>query len=136
MQEETFFTVLGCMDGRCQEVVARFGREQFGAEFPDTITEAGLVGMLANNPSQDFLDSLKKKILISLNKHGSKGIIIDGHAECAGDSVDDAEHKAHIKKAIAVVRSLIGPSNTPIIGVFVQRAKDHPKNWEVHQLDS
>ena len=29
--DETFFTSVGCMEGRVQEVVAQFGRRKFGA---------------------------------------------------------------------------------------------------------
>ncbi len=42
--DETFFTVVGCMDGRVQSVMAQFGSKKFNADFPDTITDAGIVG--------------------------------------------------------------------------------------------
>ena len=93
-KNETFFTSLGCMDGRVQEVVAEFGRRKFGAKYQDTITEAGLVGKLAqDNADQDLIDSIKNKLDISLEKHLSKGIIVHGHQECAGNPVDDGKHK-------------------------------------------
>lgn len=131
---ETFFTVLGCMDGRCQDVVSQFGREKFNAEYADTITEPGLVGMLANKPKKTFLASLKKKLDISITKHLSKGIIVDGHAECAGDSVDDETHREHVRAAVELIKSMVSPS-IPVYGVFVHREKAHPNHWEVEQLD-
>lgn len=45
--ETFFFTLIDCMDGRCMEVVTLFGQERFGAKYPDTITEAGLIGLCA-----------------------------------------------------------------------------------------
>ncbi len=41
MPGETFFTSIGCMDGRVQGPVAEFGREKFGGQFADAITEPG-----------------------------------------------------------------------------------------------
>lgn len=97
---ETFFTSVGCMDGRVQEVVAGFGRQKFGAKYPDTITEAGLVGLLSEDSIDErLINSLKKKLLISLEKHHSKGIIVHGHQECAAsDAVEDERHKDNIRK--------------------------------------
>ncbi len=130
---ETFFTTIGCMDGRCQEAVAEFGRKKFDAQYPDTITDAGLVGILANNPSEAFLSSLKNKITISLKKHYSRGILIDGHSECTGDPVDDTIQKDQIRKAIPLIQSLINAS-VPVIGVFVKRCHDDPSQWEVEEI--
>lgn len=56
---ETFFITVGCMDGRIQAPIAAFGKEKFGAEFPDTITEAGLVSLLSGESNPILLDSIK-----------------------------------------------------------------------------
>lgn len=127
---ETFFTVIGCMDGRCVSAVDEFGRNRFGAEYADTITEPGIVAMLSNNPSQDFLSDLKSKILISINIHKSKGIIIDGHAECAGDPVPDEVQKDEIRKSVDIIKSLIGIS-VPVVGVFVKRNEN---GWQIEEI--
>ncbi len=128
---ETFFTSVGCMDGRVQEPVLVFGQQKFDVEYADTITEAGLVGLLAKeNVNQVLLDSLKKKILISLEKHHSKGLIIHGHAECAGNPVADELHKKDILKAVKTIGALI-QNNTQIIPVFVSR---NSKAWIVEEL--
>ncbi len=121
------------MDGRCQEAVAQFGREKFHADYPDTITEAGIVGTLAHKPSDEFLQALKQKILISLEKHHSKGIVVDGHAECAGNPVDDEHHKEHIEKSIAIIKTLVRP-HVVVVGVFVHRCPQNEKKWEVEEL--
>lgn len=74
--EEIFFTIVGCMDGRCQEAVAAFGRETFHAQFPDTITEAGLVGLLAKEPIDEDLYSQRPRLDCRANRtvEGSMGI--------------------------------------------------------------
>lgn len=132
-QSETFFTSIGCMDGRVQEPILKLGQKRFGAMYPDTVTEAGLVGQLAHNPKQSLVDSIKQKLLISLEKHHSKGIIVHGHQECAGNQVEDHKHKADIRKSVLVIKSLIN-SSVPVVGAFVKRSQSDPSVWEVKEL--
>lgn len=133
--DETFFTIIGCMDGRVQLPRMEYGKKKFGALYPDTITEAGTAGIVANNPSQEFLDSLKKKIDISLNMHHSKGIIVSGHAECAGNSVPDDIHKDNIHTGVEMVKKLTNGS-VPVVGIFVKRSASNPLQWEVEELSA
>ena len=118
---ESFFTVVGCMDGRVQGVMEKYGKNSFGAKYPDTITEPGIVGIISKGVSKDFANNLKKKILISLEKHHSVGIIVNGHAECAGNPVDDDVHKEDVKKSVEFIKKLV-VNKVPVIGVFVERA--------------
>ena len=132
--EESFFTTVGCMDGRVQEVVAEFGRNKFGAQFADTITEAGLAGLLSKDAIDErLLESLREKLLISLEKHHSKGIVVHGHQECAGNSVEDEKHKDDIRRSVQAIQSLIN-SSVPVVGVFVKRSPSDPSVWEVEEL--
>jgi hypothetical protein len=126
---ETFFTSVGCMDGRVQDPVAKYGRDKFGVLYADTITEAGLVGLLSNNPSQELLESIKKKILISAENHHSKGVIVHGHQECAGNPVDDKTHKQDVLKAAEVVKRMV--PNLEVKPVFVIKQKG---SWIVEEL--
>lgn len=131
---ETFFTAVGCMDGRVQEVIARFGRKKFQGTFPDTITEAGLVGLLAKDSVDDaLLESVTFKVVtVSIGKHHSSGVIVHGHAECAGNPVSDDQQKDDIRRSIEVVKSLVG--SVPVVGVFVKRSASDPTVWEVEEL--
>lgn len=129
-QGETFFTSVGCMDGRVQGPVTKHGQQEFGGTFADTITEAGLVGKLSNNPSQELLEALKTKISISLEKHHSKGIIVHGHEECAGNPVDEETHKKDILNSINVLKNLVG-SSVPIIAAYVRR---QGSDWVVEEV--
>ncbi len=131
---ETFFITVGCMDGRVQKPVAEFGQEKFGAKFADIITEAGLVGVLSKqNVDNNLIKSLKKKILISLEKHHSKGIIVHGHQECAGNPVEDGKHKDDIRKSVQQIKSLIN-SSVPVFGVFVKRSSGESSKWEIEEV--
>lgn len=116
---ETFFTSVGCMDGRVQDAVAGFGRKKFNVLFADTITEAGLVGFLSQeNIDQNLLESIKQKIQISLEKHHSKGIVVHGHQECAGNPVDDEKHKEDIRRSVEVIKSFV--NSVPVYGIFIK----------------
>lgn len=123
---ETFFTSIGCMDGRVQTPVTEYGKSRYGVLFADTITEAGLVGLLANNPSQELLESIKQKVLISVKKHHSKGIVVHGHQECAGNPVEDELHKQHIIKTAQKIREMA--SDLEVMPVFVVKGNN---GWEV-----
>ncbi len=129
-QDETFFTRVGCMDGRVQTPIRIFGNNKFNAEYPDTITEAGKVGLLVNSPSKGFLNNLKKKLNVSIKIHHSKGIVLHGHQECAGHPVSDIQHKKDVLKAIAVIKSMV-PKNIPVVPVFVKRRYG---KWVVEEL--
>ena len=133
-KDETFFTSVGCMDGRVQKPILKLGQKKFGAKFADTITEAGLVGVLSKrNVDNNLIKSLKKKILISLEKHRSKGIIIHGHQECAGNPVDDKKHKDDVRKSVDMVKSLVN-SSVLAVGVFLKRSQRDSSIWEVEEL--
>jgi carbonic anhydrase len=127
---ETFFTIIGCMDGRVQEARMEFGREKFGAEYPDTITDAGIAGVIAGNPNSEFLENLKKKLLLSIEKHNSCGVLVGGHQECAGNPVSDEEQKEHVKKSAEIVRKLIY-NKVPVVSIFVVRDGD---SWRAEEL--
>ena len=129
-KKETFFTSVGCMDGRVQKPIADFGQKKFGAKFPDTITEAGLAGLLSkDNPNQGLIASLKAKINISIQKHSSKGIIVHGHEDCVGNPVNDKRHKQNILEVGEVIASMF--PRIAVIPVFVKRKG---KVWTVEEL--
>ena len=126
---ETFFTSVGCMDGRVQRVVERFGQKRFGAKYADAITDAGIVGILSEDHLDNkFLDSLRFRIVtVSIRKHKSLGVIVHGHAECAGNPVSDEEQVDDIRRSVSLVKKMVGA--VPVIGVFVKRDPEDAKTW-------
>ena len=92
---------------------------------------AGLVGLLAKNTDPDLLESIKKKLLISLQKHHSKGVIVHGHEDCAAsNAVSDEEHKKDVLKALEVIKSFV-PDNIEVIPAFVEKRNGE---WEASLL--
>ena len=131
---ETFFTAVGCMDGRVQDVIATFGRQKFGVKYADTITEAGIVGKLATESVDKLLvNSLKFKVVdVSIGKHHASGVVVHGHAECAGNPVEDEKQKDDIRKSVQLVQSLVG--SIPVVGVFVHRSESDSDQWVAEEI--
>lgn len=131
-QGETFFTRVGCMDGRVQQVLRIYGQKRFDAQYPDTITAPGIVGLLSNNPADDVLLQLKQELSVSLDKHKSKGIVVHGHQDCAGNPVDDETHVDQIKKSVQIIHNLTH-GKVQIVGVFVRKNQDLSE-WIVDEI--
>jgi len=129
-QTDTFFTSVGCIDGRSECAVAKWGREKFGVKYADAITEAGLVKWLAGNHLDQYLvESIENKIKISIEKHHSKNIVVSGHEDCAGNPVSGSAHKKDILKAAELI-SLMFPKIS-VTSVYAKRSGD---SWMVEEL--
>lgn len=131
-EQGKFFTVVGCIDGRVQKPLMEFGQKKFEAEFPDTITGPGIVKTIAHNPTPEFLEDLKSKIDISVEKHGSRGIIVDGHEECAGNVVSEEDHIRDIQDSVEVIRDMV-PGSVYVVGVWVKRSSESDE-WLVEEV--
>ena len=104
MADTTFATAINCMDGRVQLPVKYWVLKRFKVDYVDMITEPGPDKILAENNSP-AVESIKERVLISVEKHHSRNIIIIGHADCAGNPVPKQQHLEHIKLAIRVVKA-------------------------------
>lgn len=132
---DSFATAVGCMDGRVQDPIAKFARKKWGVKYVDAITEAGFVKHFAKqheaHPHTPHIrETTKIKIVdVSVIKHHSKGIIVHGHQECAGNPVPDEKQKKDILEAASVIMEL--EHDVEVIPVFVK--KNHG-DWEVLEL--
>lgn len=118
------------MDGRVQMPLRIYGQKKTGAQYPDTISDPGAAGIMAGNPSEEFLRRLKSELDISLIKHNSKGIIVHGHQDCAGHPVDNETHKKDVVKSVEVIKRLT-EHKVPVYGVFVRKENG---DWIVEEL--
>jgi hypothetical protein len=92
------------MDGRIQESIIKYLRERFGVEYVDTITEPGPCGILASQQPKELVSSIRRRLDISINKHGSRLICISGHADCAGNPVGDAIQKSQVRESTGILQ--------------------------------
>lgn len=122
MSDGTFGTAINCMDGRTQLPVNQFMKKRYGVDYVDTITEPGPDGIMANRQA-DLVASIKTRVMISVEKHGSEAIAIVAHGGCAGNPVSKDEHLGHLRKAMELMRTWELP--VEIVGLWL----DEP-DWE------
>jgi carbonic anhydrase len=102
--KNVFLTAINCIDGRVQKPVIEFATREFGAEYVDTITVPGPDKVLSENISDDIIELIKKYVSISVEKHGSKIVIIAGHHDCAANPAEEEEHRRQIKEAVKNIK--------------------------------
>ena len=112
---DSFATSLCCIDGRIQAPLSEWIRERSGADYVDTVTEPGVDKRLSGDAA--VAEALRKKAVISVKAHGSRTIVVSGHADCAGNPVPDDVHRRQIAECVRVVRSW--GTGAEVVGVFV-----------------
>lgn len=126
MSEHTFATVINCMDGRTQLPVNEWTRKMFNVDFVDTITEPGPDKILCEGPDE-LIESIKSRVSISVNKHGSNHVILVSHTDCAGNPVDKATHLRQLKKAVHIIATWGFAAH--VIGIWVGEL------WSVQKIE-
>jgi hypothetical protein len=127
MADGTFATAINCIDGRTQLPVNQWMKDKFGADYIDTITEPGPDKILTS-PFAPLSQSIKQRVLISVEKHNSSVIAIVAHDQCAKNPVSREEHLVHLKQAMQTVKSWKLPVD--IYSVWVG------SDWQVEEIDS
>ena len=117
-----FATVIDCIDGRIQKPIAEFAINKFSVDHVDLITEPGADKVLSENKALDIIGSIKRRTLISVEKHESKIVIIAGHHDCAVNPVEAGEHRRQIMEAVKKIKKW--DLKADVYGVWVD------KNWE------
>jgi hypothetical protein len=125
MAEGTFGTMINCMDGRTQIPANEWMKEKFGVDYVDTITEPGPNGVLAKN-DEILVKTIKDRVLISVNGHGSRVIALVGHFGCAGNPGPRDMQDEHVMKGLEVIRSWDLPVR--ILGLWIG------EDWKVEVI--
>ncbi len=105
MSHGRFATVINCMDGRTQLPAIEWAKHEYGVDFVDTITEPGPVRILAEARDPQALESIRRRLDISVTKHGSGHVAIVAHANCAGNPVDRETQLHQLRSAESTVLS-------------------------------
>lgn len=93
------------MDGRVQDAVKNYMKENYSVDYVDIVTEPGPNKILAENIDTAVIENIKKRVDISVKHHGSKIVAIIGHFGCAGNPAEKEEQIEHLKKAEETVKS-------------------------------
>ena len=112
-----FVTAINCIDGRVQKPITEFAIRKFKADYVDMITEPGPDKVLSENKALDSIESVKRRMLISIEKHKSKIVIIGGHHDCAANPAEKEEHYRQIEKAVQSIKGW--NSEVDVYGVWI-----------------
>ncbi len=121
-----FCTAVNCMDGRVQLPVIEFLRRRFDAQYVDMITEPGPNLILAAGGDAGRVQSIFARCDISVEKHGSLGIAVAGHHDCAGNPAGTREQLRHIEEAVKILKRRY--PHVEVIGLWLD------ENFNVHEV--
>jgi carbonic anhydrase-like protein len=114
------------MDGRIQEPVIKFIKDNYDVEFVDTVTEPGPNKILSEHHNKDLLYSILSRINISIEKHRSRLVFVSGHYDCAGNPVEEEIQKQQIKDSVQYLEK-----SYPGLKVIGLRIDDE---WKVNRI--
>ena len=103
--DKKFACAINCMDGRVQDAVKDYMKDNYGVDYVDMVTEPGPNKILADNLDKNVIENIKKRVEVSIHHHGSKVIAIVGHFGCAGNPTGKTEQIEHLIKAKKTVES-------------------------------
>jgi len=126
MSEHKFATAINCMDGRTQLPVNLWLRKKFQVDYVDTITEPGPEKILDLGKNKAVINDIKKRVKISVVKHGSKILAIVAHHDCAGNPVKKAQHLHDLQLAIKNVKKW--GLKIEVMGLWVDG------KWKINQI--
>ena len=86
IKQSKFATAISCIDGRVQKPVTEWMRTHFNVDYVDMITEPGPDKALTQGPVE-VVESIRRKVLVSITAHYSSVIAVVGHHDCAGNPV-------------------------------------------------
>ena len=125
MAEGTFVTAINCMDGRVQEPVIKWMKQRFEADYVDSITEPGPDRIMVSGPAY-LQDSIKTRVDISVNGHGSRVVAVVAHHDCTGYPVSKDEHLAGLPTCTALIESW--RFSVRILAIWLD------ENWQVEVI--
>ena len=115
--DKKFASAINCMDGRVQDAVKDYIKENYGVDYVDMVTEPGPNKILADNTDRAVIENIKKRVGISVEHHGSKVVAITGHFGCAGNPAEKEEQIDHLQKAKKTVESFGFPVEIVLLWV-------------------
>lgn len=114
------------MDGRVQLPVNDYLKKRFGAAYVDTITEPGPNAILASGTDARSVESIMRRLRISVDHHKSVGIAVVGHHDCAGNPAPRRDQAQQTLKAVRRLQQEF--PGLPVIALWVDEA------WEVSEI--
>ncbi len=114
------------MDGRVQLPVNAYLRERFGVAYVDTVTEAGPVAALTGPADAAAVRGIHERVMLSLERHGSRGLAVAAHHDCAGNAVPPERQQEQLRACLRLLGERF-PA-IPIVALWVD------EHWRVHEI--
>jgi hypothetical protein len=122
-----FGTAINCIDGRTQEPVIDFMKQEYGIDGVDMVTFPGVDGVISSLGNFNTIALIRNAVSISVERHGSRIIAVVGHFDCAGNPGNREHHYAHIRKAVQQVSSW--NFDAKIVGFYVS------DKWQIEEVN-
>ena len=84
-EQYKFGTAINCIDGRTQQPVIDYIKQNYAVDIVDMITFPGANGIFSNELRYVEASLAKHSASISVEKHNSRIIAVVGHYDCAGN---------------------------------------------------
>ncbi len=119
ISDKTFACAINCMDGRVQDAVKNYMKNNYSVDYVDMVTEPGPNRIICNHEACDMaiIEDIKKRVAISVEHHGSKVVAVAGHFGCAGNPVPKEEQIEQLKKCKEAVESFGFPVEVILLWV-------------------
>ena len=128
MTDGRFATAVNCMDGRVQIPVVEWLKKQYGVDYVDMITEPGPERLLAENKDRISIESIRRRLEISVRRHSSNLVAVVGHQDCAGNPADKETQLRQLSNAGKTVESW--NFGVRVVELWVD------EKWEVQRLST
>jgi len=117
ISQNNFACAINCMDGRVQDAIKNYMKENYGVDWVDMVAEPGPNKILADNQEKSIIENIKKRVGVSVHHHGSKVVAIVGHFGCAGNPTEKEEQIGHLRKAKETVEKFGFPVEIVLLWV-------------------
>jgi Putative carbonic anhydrase len=126
MTDGRFATAINCMDGRVQMPIIDWLKKQYGVDYVDMVTEPGPERVLAEGKDRRGIQSIRKRLEISVARHNSRLTAIVCHHGCAGNPTD----KETQLKQLYIAGKTVASWNlgVRIVGLWID------DRWEVQKV--
>ena len=98
-ESKSFATAINCIDGRVQMPTFTYLQKRFSLRFVDAVTEPAPVIILSERQDEGLVESILRRVDISVERHGSKGIGIAAHYGCAVNLASKEEQIEQLKRS-------------------------------------
>ncbi|MFH1501615.1 MAG: carbonic anhydrase [Candidatus Eisenbacteria bacterium] len=122
----SFCTAVNCIDGRVQVPVIEYMKDRFGTAYVDVVTKPGPVRVLSEGGDPELQASIRRRVAISVESHGSVGIAVVAHADCSGNPLGRDEQFDQLSASVDRLSQWF--PGVPILGLWLG------EDWAVEEI--